>query len=199
MQGGTNWIGGSEYILNLIIALYTIRQYMNETFKINLITCKSTGEDVIQEITKYIDNIFFEEDELAAITLINRVIWWVQRKVFKNILPRWSGFFKRHHIDVIYPISPISQGSSATLAIAWIYDFQHKYLPQFFKPYEIKAREKGFFKIAQNARTIIVSSKASQNDFAQFMPWANHKPKFFLLEALVKYIGICKIHYKYRK
>ena len=177
MQGGPNWIGGSEYILNLVIALHIFRQSAGETFKINLITGKSTAEGVIQEITKYVDTIFYEEDELPAITLINRVIWWVQRKVFKNIHPRWSGFFKRHHIDVIYPINPLSQGRSATLAIAWIYDFQHKYLPRFFKPWEIKARENGFSKVAQYAPAIIVSSKAAQNDFAQFLPWASHKSK----------------------
>jgi glycosyltransferase involved in cell wall biosynthesis len=177
MQGSRNWIGGMEYISNLAIALHSFRQSAKGSFKIFLMTTKAVDHESIAHVAESVDGVFYEEDELPALTYPNRALWFVRRVLLRDAFPRWHGFIKRNRIDVIYPTCAARPGPSKPVAIGWIYDFQHKYLPQFFKPWEIKERETGFVNIAQKTQTVVVSSKTAQDDLAEFLPWASGKSR----------------------
>ncbi len=55
-------------------------------------------------------------------------------------------------------------------SLGWIPDFQHVYLPEFFSPGEIKARESYFKSICADCEGVIVSSLSAQKDLSRFAP-----------------------------
>jgi glycosyltransferase involved in cell wall biosynthesis len=62
-------------------------------------------------------------------------------------------------------------GRQTTVAtLAWIPDFQHQHLPDFFPPNVIATRNREYMRQCQYATRIIVSSNAAQRDLAEFNP-----------------------------
>ena len=56
--------------------------------------------------------------------------------------------------------------------LAYAYDFQHKYFPENFTAQFRRARDKHFARLLTQARAVIVNSRATANDIAQFVPQA---------------------------
>jgi len=74
----------------------------------------------------------------------------------------------QYKIDFVIPaFLPLS----ANFLIPWsgyIYDFQHKYYPEFFSQEEIKLRDSQFSLMLNEAQTIIVNARAVKNDIDKF-------------------------------
>jgi glycosyltransferase involved in cell wall biosynthesis len=175
MQGNANWIGGVEYISNLLYALHVYRQKESMGFRLSLVVSKMTDVSVLNSLKAMVDNVYFEEDVIPRYTSYIRLLCFIKRILFKDPYPLWRKFFKKNKIDCVYPFNALTSKKSATQTIAWIFDFQHKYLPHYFKPWEITARDNGFVRIAVNTSKIVVSSKAAQDDFSKFLPFAANK------------------------
>jgi len=183
MQGRHSWIGGTEYIRNIILALGSLPRDVRSTVDVCLICSQRIDSNLYNEIRPHISDIYFEEAELPPLTLKNRVYWKFMMSVFWSYSPRWASFIKRAGVNFLYPCNfayPY-QAQCATQApyrsAAWIYDFQHKCLPHFFSKDEIDERDKAFRVIARHASTIVVSSKSSESDFQKFFPESAHKTK----------------------
>lgn len=69
-------------------------------------------------------------------------------------------------------------------AISWIPDFQHKYLPDFFTPQEIAARDAWCRRIAEEARLVFCTSRAVERDFQRFYPFSPARTKVLVLRIL---------------
>jgi glycosyltransferase involved in cell wall biosynthesis len=54
--------------------------------------------------------------------------------------------------------------------IGWIYDFQHKHLPEYFSAQELRNRDLQFAKLCRYCDRIVVSSKDARKDLASFFP-----------------------------
>jgi glycosyltransferase involved in cell wall biosynthesis len=175
MQGGKDWIGGTEYIKNIVFALASLPDEVRSTFELCLLCSNSVESSLYNQINSDLDRIYYLELDLQPVTVLNRIIWKFQRSFFKENNARLDDFFRREKIDFVYPYFTESTRKPAYQSAAWIYDFQHKYLPEFFTKEEIQIRDRLFASIAGHSSTVVLSSKTAEADFHKFYPEAATK------------------------
>lgn len=169
MQGGHGWIGGSEYIKNIILALGSLPAELRKTFEVNLFCNDLSEDEFVSQIRPHLNQIYTESFSLQPITLPNRLRWKLSLS-FLRINNPIESFLNREKIDFVYPYFSRTTGKKLYRSAAWIYDFQHKYLPQLFTPEAIQHRDKVFANIAKYAPTIVLSSKTTESDLHKFFP-----------------------------
>ena len=77
---------------------------------------------------------------------------------------------ERQGLEVLLPlISPPGKGFSKPW-IGYIYDQQHRVLPQFFSPETIAYRDRTFSQMVSEAKVIIVNSRAVRDESQRFFP-----------------------------
>ncbi len=177
MQGSRDWIGGTEYIKNIIFALASLPGEARPSFEVYLLCHEAIEIDTLNQIKPHLDGIFFLENDLKPVTIVNRIKWKLARLLFRSHDLWYSSFFKKEKFDFIYPYYDLGNRRTPYHTAAWIADFQHKYFPEFFSKEEINKRDKRFSQMAGNASKIIVSSKTAQTDLQKFSPVANQKIK----------------------
>lgn len=85
----------------------------------------------------------------------------------KNFLIK---ILQKEQIDIIFP-SLESLGNDFPIPwVGYIYDFQHKYYPEFFTKQECKIRDKDFKRIVSTAKAIIVAAEQVKNDINKYYP-----------------------------
>jgi glycosyltransferase involved in cell wall biosynthesis len=177
MQGRRGWIGGIEYTKNIILALGSLPPNIRATFELCLICSKSIDKNLLNQIESHLNRIYYEEIDLENFSLRNRISLKIIKILSKQENPRFEFFLRREKFDFVYPYLSETKISKAYRSAAWIPDFQHKYLPQFFPEAEIEQRDKLFANIASQAFSVVVSSKDAESDFHKFFPEAAHKSK----------------------
>jgi len=176
MQGSRRWIAGTEYVKNIILSLTSLPLDVRSTFEVSLICSRSLDPSLYDQIHSRINNIHYQEVDLAPPTLFNRIRWKITETLLGND-PRLEAFFKRQKVDFVYPYFTRYDGHKSFRSAAWISDFQHKFLPQFFTKEGIRKRDLSFLRIARDASIVILSSKAAKADFQKFFPEAAEKSK----------------------
>lgn len=171
MQAGFQWIGGMEYIKNIILALAQLPEDKRATFEVSLLTNSSADEGFLETVRPHVKKIYFSD---APVPFFDRVVGVVRR----CFVPRPSGNreLQKDGYDFIYPVEPGS-GYKSTSAAAWIPDFQHRFLPELFTTNEITERDRDFSRIAKEASFVVLSSKSAEADFKNFYPEAAAKTK----------------------
>lgn len=72
--------------------------------------------------------------------------------------------------DVVIPsMYPLEEGCDLPW-VGYLYDFQHKYFPNFFQPGIISKRDSQFAQMLAEAKAIIVNSISVKNDISKFYP-----------------------------
>ncbi len=177
MQGSRGWLGGVEYTRNLILALGSLPEEVRSTFEIHLISGEPLDEDLHKQLAPYVQQFYSLDLNLSSLTFLNRSRRFLERKFLKTKNPRLEILLKKQGFDFIYPYAPDTRRNGNYRSAAWIPDFQHKYLPQFFTAQEIQSRDQlyGFF--AQSSKTIVLSSKTAAEDFKKFFPDSAHKAR----------------------
>jgi len=177
MQGGRGWIGGTEYIKNIVFALASLPPEVQTTFEICLLCSQSLESSLYSQIQPYLKNIYYLEIEQEPLNLQNRLRWKLIRNLFKLHDPRFAAFIKKAKIDFVYPYYTLGISPTYYRSATWIYDFRHKYLPESLNQQEIKDRDQLFALMARQASTVILSSKTSELDFQKYFPESAHKSK----------------------
>lgn len=175
MQGDRSWIGGIEYIKNIVLALASLPSEVRPTFEICLICSKSLDPNLYSQVEPYLSRVYYPEEDCLPLGLRDRIDWKIQRSLFKQHQPDFEAFLRRQKIDFIYPYFNQNSGEKPYRSAAWIYDFQHKYLPQFFAQEALQERDQLFALTAHHSSTVVLSSKAAESDFQKFFPEASHK------------------------
>lgn len=161
-QGGAGWMGGSEYIRNLIralaaagapeVALFCFADMQNEWRG-----CGAT---------------------LAPV----RPIWnapLVDRLGINN--RHLATALRAHPVDFLFPITyanrenigltfPLRRTLRDTRWAGWIPDFQHRHLPRFFTPAQSAFRDRGIASLLDEASTVVMSSETAAADLRAFHP-----------------------------
>lgn len=169
MQGGTAWMGGAEYIKNIILALANLPAEVRSTFEVCLLCDKSIDSNILSQVEPYLAEVFY----LESPTIFSRVSQIVRRELFNEYYIHISKFLNTspdHKIDFIYPYFTTKFKKGQPASAAWIPDFQHKYLPQLFTFTNIVARNKELENTAKYASTIVVSSNSAEKDLQTFLP-----------------------------
>lgn len=167
MQGEANWIGGVEYIKNIIFALATLPAEVKSTFEIILICHAELDRNLYS-------SVITEVSEVIYISKSNK-FQRLQEELAKFIFNEYSSALIRclskssiGGLDFLYPY--ISLRYITYTGFPWIPDFQHKLLPLFFSKKTIAELDKYFDYLASNAKNIVVSSQSAKQDFERFYP-----------------------------
>lgn len=159
-----NWAGGREYFENLIYALGSLSS-QNQTFEM----CVFSDNELSPHIQQFVSKVYTDKN-LHPVTLSDRIKWKLDNIISTDKKPYIDSFLKKEKIDFIYPYFSCDKRPKPYRSAAWIPDFQHKYLPEFFSASELKSRDEEFSKIVSNAEKVILSSKMAQGDCHQFFP-----------------------------
>lgn len=179
MLAGKNWIGGSEYIKNIILALSSLPDEFKKSFEISLIYSKSSIDvDTFEQLENHLNNAYDLDKEIKARSILKRIIWKVREKLFSETNPRILEFLDKSNLNLnfIYPYFTDYQNRSLKVQVCpWIADFQHKYFPHLFTEAEIKVRDEVFGKISKLSPRLVLSSHSAASDFRKFYPDSNTK------------------------
>ena len=177
MQGSRNWIAGSEYIKNIILALGNLPPEVHKTYEIYLLTSQDLNSNLLVQINPYVKKILNPKNEKNRLSILKRFRKKIQKHLFGENSTRLDFFLENFHFDFVYPYFISNPRKQSFRSAAWIPDFQHRYLPQFFDLQELQKRDNLFRQIANHSSTIILSSKTSQSDFIKFFPQASQKSR----------------------
>lgn len=168
MQGGAGWVGGSEYIKNLALAVAAAARNDGAPVKLTLITGHSLDERTRGELG------------------IEQVVQLPPRR--RGMLSRWlrtgdrafARAVRESGVEFLYPLTYDNEhnvgasfplrGLDSTRWAGWIPDFQHRMLPHLFNDAEIARRDRGIAALAAQARTIVFSSAAAAADYCRYVP-----------------------------
>ena len=167
--GSHEWTGGHEYIENLIIALGKL-----SNDNINLELCVLTDEKLSTEIQQYIHTVYKHQDLLPT-NFTERQKWKLNRFFSADKKPHFDSFLKKEKIDFIYPYFSHEIRVKPYRSAAWIADFQHKHLPEYFSASELKFRDEYHSEIVRTAEKVILSSEDAKEDCHRFFPASKGK------------------------
>lgn len=71
--------------------------------------------------------------------------------------------------DLYFPVV-LNTVRECPVALSWVPDFQHRYLPDFFAADEVAARDHQLRLISQDAAGVVFSSQAALSDWKRFFP-----------------------------
>lgn len=176
MQGGRGWMGGMEYIRNIILSLASLPEDRRSTFEVSLLASKATDLDFIASVKPHLKQVLIA-DELVPPTLLNRMKWSAMHLIFQRQDSRYARILRKNSFDFVYPCTSPYDGYPLKKVTAWIPDFQHKYLPDFFTQREIADRDHIFGMMAAKCPVVVLSSKSAEEDFKRYYPEASFKSR----------------------
>ena len=198
--GGKSWIGGHNYLINLLRIVTTNRP---ELVKPVLFFGTDTDPEESRpfEILKNIEIIMS-----PALNVNRRTSAQVMSILFGSDKST-RRLFHEHKIDVVFENARFHGKNLGIPAIAWIPDFQHRELPHLFTKKSWWKRELGFRMQIKSGRTVMVSSNDSRRICERYYPGATgrtHVVRFAVLttnqpseETVTKVRKYYNIHSRY--
>lgn len=162
LVGGRQWMGGYNYILNLFRVL---RQFGSGCVEPVLFVDQHLLEPDLEPFAsigyEIVRSQAFDPTRLAH-TLLPRIV------LGKD--PHIDRTFRDLRIDAVFENANYYGWRLALPAIAWIPDFQHRYLPHMFSKAAYWKRELGLRLQVASGRTIMVSSEDARRSCELFFP-----------------------------
>lgn len=162
MIGGRHWLGGYNYLLNLfrVLRKYGTGQVQPVLF---------VGRDVLESDLAPFASIGYDLIRSAAFdrrrqhrSLASAMITGKDREAER--------IFLAHDIDVVFEVASFLGWRLAFPAVAWIPDFQHRYLSCMFSKNAYWRRELGLRAQVRTGRIIMLSSENARKSCEQFYP-----------------------------
>jgi len=167
----SNWLGGINYYRNLLTA---ISRYESDSIRVKVFLPEGQKADSFHISSKNIEFIYCPLITKWSLSWFVRKVWG---KIFRRdvILARC---LRHHGVDVISH-ADLAVRHSGIKTIAWIPDFQHKYLPEFFSKAELSSRDAEFERMAECMDKVILSSETAKDDFIRYYP--QYRDKAYVL------------------
>jgi len=156
-----SWIGGINYISNLINAVLAMPDRSIEPV---LLVSDRTPDEILGMFPA-VETI--RSPIVAEGTWLRKVRKGFERGAGRDLIA--EAFLRRHRIDVLSHSDQLGARAS-TPTIGWIADFQHVRMPEFFMPAELAARDRGFGRLAAHCDIVLLSSEDARRDLAGFAP-----------------------------
>jgi glycosyltransferase involved in cell wall biosynthesis len=187
MQGGTAWIGGTEYIKNLILSCGHLPAEERAEFELCLVSSQPLDAGLAALLEPHLASHRVLSKDLPATTIPNRARWLIDRRLRGRPNSRFAEFVATQRFDFLYPLTydnqynievafPIGDAFGACRWAGWIPDFQHRFMPQLFHGKEIAKRDAGIAALVGEAKTIVFSSENAAGDYRRFYPQAKAAP-----------------------
>jgi len=164
--GNENWIGGLYYIVNIVKAIGFIPKQKRPD--VVIIYNNKTPASLLKEVNLS----FVHQVNIDKIFLLKRLIFSTLFRVFKkNYL--FKHIVKKHKIEILYPFNEYHYDLSflPCKVYYWIFDFQHKFLPELFTKQEVVKRNNEFELMSHYANNIVVSSFTAKKHFQTYFPY----------------------------
>ena len=157
----SDWLGGYNYILNLLEALEQIPQPKIEIFIF-------TSKDLKNELEKKFSKSKFIN--ISILTPLGFLYFFTKfiGKYFGNYIFH-EIYLKCFGISVLAYSCPLSNIKLVS-SICWIPDFQHIYFDEFFSKDQIYKRNRLFREYIINSTITLISSNSAKNDLKKFFP-----------------------------
>lgn len=171
-----SWMGGLNYFKNLIEAV-------QESFPDAVEFVVLSGTRINTRLREW-----FPPVEIVSNRIFDRFsLPWFARKLTQKFYladPILLRLLNRYRIDVLSHSGYLGS-SSRIAAVAWVPDFQHIHLPEYFRRWDIQRRTAEIARIVKASTRVIVSSQSAFNDLLQIAPQA--RPKTDVL----RFVGPC--------
>lgn len=161
--GGRNWTGGYNYLLNLVRAL-------SKYAASGVIPVMFFGRDVsdadampFREMPGVVvvrDSVFDEQHRSARL----------QQALLTGCDLAAANAFATHRIDIVFEPAQFYGWRFPLPGVAWIPDFQHRYMRHLFSFGAYWKREIGFRAQVLSGRHVMLSSEDARNDCERFYP-----------------------------
>jgi glycosyltransferase involved in cell wall biosynthesis len=179
MHASASWMGGVVYVQNLVKAISSLPPEERSKLKVFLIVTPETPETLYRDLISLLDGCY--KADFLSKNISNKI----RRRLAKSF-PQIQKFLVSKSqispiggsIDFFYPVvgeREIIWDFPCSWA-AWIPDFQHKHLPEFFPQVEIDRRDYLFEHMAHHSTHIVFSSQNALEDFQKFYPQASAIP-----------------------
>lgn len=159
-RGGKGWIGGVYYIQNVINALNILPD--KDKPLIDVYTESKNKFEELSKITTYPYLLFNQYKENTFLKYFGKFC-----KLFSYNFGKTIPYSIFKHEDIF--IYPLVDGNYKKL-LAWIPDFQEKYLPYLFNKKDLWRREHTNRYVATHFHHLVLSSHDSESDFKKFYP-----------------------------
>jgi len=166
-MGNREWLGGLNHLKSL---LYALKYAYEEKVKKYFISRppESDNRDTFKSVT----------DAAIVIPYLKRgTPLWLLDNIAKRVFNRRlidEIYLKKEKINAIFG-QCIQYNYKPIRTLPYIYDFQHKYLPEMFSEEECSSRDRLFFRTAKASFRLIVASESIKNDIQTFLPNYLHK------------------------
>jgi len=171
-----NWGGGVDFIRLILNGLNSINETENNINIYVFIPYHSDYKIKIKNKIKSVLNKLFGKKYLLQRVISQKSFVATFKSVNNNIKVYYYNGTEadltekaiKYNIDFMLPCF---NSLSSDFPIEWagyIYDFQHRYYPDFFSTEEINSRNDKFSTMLNQAKTIIVNAKSVENDIDKF-------------------------------
>jgi glycosyltransferase involved in cell wall biosynthesis len=170
--GGRGWMGGGLYIAHIFESLLAWRAKHPE-YLIKIFLFCSNSKELLEDYPVYskADGFIPELNATRFTKSIDKCSSLLSRVLPQVSLPNAQVLdLVKRKIDFVYPSARSSKLLVGPRGAAWIPDFQHRYLPQYFRSAEIEERNVLHSDFARNASDIVFSSNDSLMSFREFFP-----------------------------
>ena len=174
------WLGGLYYFRNLFSAILALPQRRIDPV---LLIGDSEPHDILKNfppVTIIRNRAFGARSRWARLQWVSHHC--LKRDVVIDAILRW------HRIAVMSHSYRLGYGSTVP-SIAWIADFQHVHLPEFFSPQEIEARNRTNAATAAEADRVLLSSGDAYKDFCRLYPQWSDKARIVSFVADMPDLG----------
>lgn len=163
--GGDSWIGGVLYLQNAIRALNLLPE--DERPELHLLAGWRSSGGFDGEVRIKERHAFGYRRAMPFARRLGAIGFTLARRRWPLSL---EGVVSGVHADVVWP-TPVALGPAFPVPwVAWIPDFQHKWLPEQFDAATRRARDRQFGRIARDAPQVVVSSWAARRDLLRWFP-----------------------------
>jgi len=165
-KGGHGWLGGSNYIRNLLHAICSLPDRRIEP----VIFVPPKAPDSL------LDGLPVTEVVRTPLISPTGIVRAVRKRIEQAIGCDIAKecILRANHIAILSHAGHLGSRSSIS-TIGWLADFQHRRMPEFFDAREIAARDRSFRRTVDYCSRVLVSSFDAQADLANFAPGAVEK------------------------
>lgn len=161
--GSDGWMGGVNYIRNLLYAISILEDKCIDPF---IIAGEKTDRKILalyEPYAKIVTAPFLDEQTFPWRLRL------LQTKLF-GVDTQLDRLMRKHDIRLISHCTKAVRGTRYYRSIGWIPDFQHLHLPQMFTDSDLARRNLLYSRIAAECDAVILSSHDACADFQNFSP-----------------------------
>jgi glycosyltransferase involved in cell wall biosynthesis len=164
-MGGEGWIAGLLYLQTAIRALNLLPD--DERPELHLLAGPRSSGGVDSEVRIEARHAFGYRRAMPFTRRVGAIGMTLAHRRRPLSLER---MVSEHHVDVVWPAQGTLGPAFPVPWAAWVPDFQHKQLPEFFDAAARRERDRRFSDIARDAPQVVVSSCDARRDLLRWFP-----------------------------